>query len=143
MAAEASMASRASLLRVTREWARATARTSPAATPLQPSAIGCPSLMSRDTSAWRGGGLGKMGRMSASARTTVAHVGAGGGSARISPAQARRIVIAAQGLGARPTGAVGARHLQRVVDRVGVVQIDSVNVLARAHLVTLFARLGP
>jgi len=84
-----------------------------------------------------------MGRMSASARTTVAHVGAGGGSARISPAQARRIVIAAQGLGARPTGAVGARHLQRVVDRVGVVQIDSVNVLARAHLVTLFARLGP
>jgi len=62
---------------------------------------------------------------------------------RISPALARRIVIAAQGLDARPSGPVTMRQLQRVIDRVGLVQIDSVNVLARAHLLTLFSRLGP
>jgi len=61
----------------------------------------------------------------------------------MSAAQARRIVIAAQGLGERPSGRVTMRHLLRVFDQVGVVQVDSVNVLARAHLLTLFSRLGP
>lgn len=58
--------------------------------------------------------------------------------------QARRIAVAAQGLHRpRTDGLRTMRHVQGVIDRLGLLQIDSVNVLTRAHLLPLFARLGP
>ena len=60
----------------------------------------------------------------------------------LSRAQARRVAITAQGLAAgRPTDP-GMRQLTGVVDRIGLLQIDSVNVLVRAHFLPLFSRLG-
>lgn len=60
----------------------------------------------------------------------------------ITASQARRTSLAAQFLHVpRPQVATG-RHLGRVLERLQVVQIDSVNVLARAHLMPLYSRLG-
>ena len=62
---------------------------------------------------------------------------------KISQAEARRTAIAAQGLRPRSSSAVpGARHLDAVMERIGLLQIDSVSVLARAHYLPLFSRLG-
>ena len=61
----------------------------------------------------------------------------------ISAAQARRIALAAQGFGRRPGDSpAGIRQLASVVERLGLLQLDSVNVYERSHYLPVFARLG-
>jgi hypothetical protein len=61
----------------------------------------------------------------------------------LSAAQARRIALAAQGFAERRPTAPGRRQLLKTIERLGVVQIDSVNVVSRTHYLPLFSRLGP
>jgi uncharacterized protein YcaQ len=65
----------------------------------------------------------------------------------LSAAEARRIALAAQGFGAdrdAPPAMDGAgrRRLTKLIERLGVVQIDSVNVVSRTHYLPAFSRLG-
>jgi uncharacterized protein YcaQ len=62
---------------------------------------------------------------------------------KLSADAARRIALAASGFAAsRPSNGVNAGQMQRCIDRLGLLQIDSVNVLSRAHYLPLFSRLG-
>ncbi|WP_246060882.1 winged helix-turn-helix domain-containing protein [Nocardioides dongxiaopingii] len=61
----------------------------------------------------------------------------------LSRAQARRIALGAQGFLDKPHDPPTMRTLARTVARTGVLQVDSVNVLARAHLMPLYSRMGP
>ncbi|WP_353616159.1 crosslink repair DNA glycosylase YcaQ family protein [Arthrobacter sp. MYb213] len=57
--------------------------------------------------------------------------------------QARRIALAAQGLSRpRAEARISSSHLKRALGRIAQLQIDSINVVKRAHYVPLFARLG-
>lgn len=61
----------------------------------------------------------------------------------MSAAAARRTALAAQGFAdTPPKGEVTRRHVQRVLGRTKLLQLDSVNVAVRAHYMPLFSRLG-
>lgn len=63
---------------------------------------------------------------------------------RFSLSEARRIAIAAQGLHrARPERPVTARDIGGIIRRLGLIQLDFVNVLIPAHYQPVFSRLGP
>ncbi|WP_430592437.1 winged helix-turn-helix domain-containing protein [Humidisolicoccus flavus] len=65
---------------------------------------------------------------------------------RFTPAQARRIALAASGIGkpvAGPERPVrGTLKLKSVIDRLGLLQVDSVNVFERSHYIPVFSRVG-
>ncbi len=63
---------------------------------------------------------------------------------KLSLAAARRIALAAQGFGRpRPGRPPSVNQIAHLVERLGVLQLDSVNVFLRAHYMPVFSRLGP
>lgn len=60
----------------------------------------------------------------------------------LTAAEARRVALAAQGFGGDRDAPVGRRQLTKLIERLGVIQIDSVNVVSRTHYLPAFSRLG-
>lgn len=64
-------------------------------------------------------------------------------SSELSLKQARRLALAAQGFnGRQPPAMIKAGHVTQLIERLGLLQIDSVNALVRSHYLPLFSRLG-
>lgn len=61
---------------------------------------------------------------------------------KLSAKTARRMALAAQGFGKARPDAPGRRHVLSTIDTLGLLQIDSVNVVSRSHYLPLFSRLG-
>jgi len=60
----------------------------------------------------------------------------------LSRAEARRLALHSLGFGGKRPARAGASHVRATADRLGAIQIDSVNVLARAHYLPTFSRYG-
>ncbi|HEX5475891.1 MAG TPA: crosslink repair DNA glycosylase YcaQ family protein [Vicinamibacterales bacterium] len=63
--------------------------------------------------------------------------------ATLSAAEARRLALASLGFAVRRPGRAGLAHVRATASRLGAIQIDSVNVVARAHYLPTFSRYGP
>jgi uncharacterized protein YcaQ len=61
---------------------------------------------------------------------------------KLSAKTARRMALAAQGFGKARPAAPGRRHVLSTIETLGLLQIDSVNVVSRSHYLPLFSRLG-
>ncbi|MGH9627665.1 MAG: winged helix-turn-helix domain-containing protein [Bryobacteraceae bacterium] len=57
--------------------------------------------------------------------------------------EARRLALAAQGFDRRRPRRATARHLRETIRRLGLLQIDCVNVVCAAHYMVPFTRVGP
>jgi uncharacterized protein YcaQ len=61
----------------------------------------------------------------------------------LSASEARRLALHSLGFAARRPARAGAAHVRATVRRLSAIQIDSVNILARAHYLPTFSRYGP
>jgi len=61
----------------------------------------------------------------------------------LSSADARRLALSSLGFAAKKPRRAGVAHVRATAERLGAIQIDSVNVLARAHYLPAFSRYGP
>lgn len=61
----------------------------------------------------------------------------------LSAAEARRLALGSLGFGVKKPRRAGIAHVRATAARLGAIQIDSVNVLARAHYLPVFSRYGP
>src|SRR5437773_10030316 len=61
----------------------------------------------------------------------------------LSSADARRVALSSLGFGVKRPVRAGPAHVRATVARLSAIQIDSVNILARAHYLPTFSRYGP